>query len=145
MRASALAALLCAASTGLVARQAPSPSVFTAQQAAAGRSAYATSCGSCHIRDLSGSNDAPPLAGSVFMSTWRTRTTKDLFEYLSASMPPGGASLSTETYESITAYILEANGAPAGETPFRATTAVAIGDLIVAEAAEAAEFQRRGR
>jgi hypothetical protein len=53
-----------------------------------------------------------------------------LFEYLSASMPPGGASLSTDTYESITAYILEANGASAGQTPFRATTAVAIDSVI---------------
>ena len=64
------------------------------------------------------------------MSTWRARTTKDLFEYLSASMPPGGSSLSTEAYESITSYILEANGASAGETPFRATTTVAIDSLI---------------
>ena len=129
MRPIAAAALLCAASEILMARQAPAP-VFTAQQATAGRNAYATSCASCHMPDLSGSNDTPPLAGPVFMSTWRARTTKDLLEYLSASMPPGGASLSTETYESITAYILEANGASAGETPFRATTAVAIGDVI---------------
>jgi mono/diheme cytochrome c family protein len=130
MRAIAVAALLCAATGVLVGQQTSAPPVFTAQQAAAGRSAYATSCGSCHMRDLSGSNDAPPLAGSIFMSTWRARTTKDLFEYLSASMPPAGASLSTEAYESITAYILEANGASAGETPFRATTAVAIASLI---------------
>lgn len=80
--------------------------------------------------DLSGSNDAPPLAGAVFTATWRTRTTKDLFEYLSASMPPGGSTLSAEAFESITAYILEANGASSGETPFRSTTAVAIGDVL---------------
>jgi len=80
--------------------------------------------------DLSGSNDAPPLAGAVFAATWRARTTKELFDYLSSSMPPGGGSLSTEAFESITAHILEANGASAGETPFRATTAVAIGDVI---------------
>jgi alcohol dehydrogenase (cytochrome c) len=129
MRPVAAAALLVAASEMLIARQAPAP-VLTALQAAAGRSAYAASCASCHMPDLSGSNDAPPLAGPVFMSTWRARTTKDLFEYLSTSMPTGGASLSTETYESITAYILEANGASAGETSFRATTAVAIADLI---------------
>ncbi len=124
----AAAAVLFTTSVALSARE--SPAVFTAEQAAAGKRAYATSCGSCHMRDLSGSNDAPPLAGSIFMSTWRARTTKDLFEYLSASMPPGGASLSTEAYESITAYILEANGASAGATPLRATTAVAIGALI---------------
>ena len=130
MRPFAAAALLFATSEVIIARQAPVPPVFTAQQAAAGRNAYATSCASCHMPDLSGSNDAPPLAGPVFMSTWRARTTKDLFEYLSASMPPGGASLNTEIYESITAYILEVNGASAGETSFRATTAVDIEALI---------------
>jgi mono/diheme cytochrome c family protein len=122
------AAMLFASSLVLTAHE--SPAVFTPEQAAAGKSAYASSCASCHMPDLSGGNDAPPLAGSVFTATWRARTTKDLFEYLSASMPPGGASLSTDTYESITAYILEANGASAGQTPFRATTAVAIDSVI---------------
>ena len=123
------AAVLLTSTVVLTARE--SSAVFTAEQATAGKSAYARSCASCHMPDLSGGNDAPPLAGPVFTATWRARTTKDLFEYLSASMPPGGASLNTETYESITAYILEANGASAGDTPFRATTAVAIGDLLV--------------
>jgi mono/diheme cytochrome c family protein len=122
------AAALFTTSVALSARE--SPAVFTAEQAAAGKNAYARSCASCHMPDLSGSNDAPPLAGAVFAATWRARTTKDLFEYLSTSMPPGGTSLSADAFESITAYILEANGASAGQTPFRATTAVAIESLI---------------
>jgi mono/diheme cytochrome c family protein len=123
------AAALFISSVILAARE--PAAVFTAEQAVAGKSAYARSCASCHMPDLSGGNDAPPLAGPTFSATWRTRTTRDLFDYLSASMPPGGAPLSTETFESITAHILDANGAPAGDTPFRADTAVAIGDLIV--------------
>jgi mono/diheme cytochrome c family protein len=123
------AAALFTSSVVVTARE--SPAVFTAEQAAAGKSVYARSCASCHMPDLSGSNDAPPLAGAVFAATWRSRTTKDLFEYLSSSMPPGGASLSTDAFESITAYILQANGAAAGETPFRATTAVVIESLSV--------------
>jgi mono/diheme cytochrome c family protein len=122
------AAALCTSTVALTARE--SRAVFTAEQSAAGKSAYARSCASCHMPDLSGSNDAPPLAGAVFTATWRARTTRDLFEYLSASMPPGGSSLSTDDFESITAYILEANGASAGATPFRSTTTVAIGDVI---------------
>ena len=125
----AAGAALFVSSAAVTARQAPA-TVFTAQQAADGRNAYGRNCASCHMPDLSGSNDTPPLAGSVFLGTWRARTTRDLFEYLSASMPPGGASLSSESFESITAYILEANGASAGSTPFRASTAIAIGDLI---------------
>ena len=122
------AAALFTSTVALTARE--SRAVFTVEQTAAGKSAYAKGCASCHMPDLSGSNDAPPLAGAVFTATWRARSTKDLFEYLSTSMPPGGSSLSIEAFESITAYILEANGASAGESPFRATTAVTIGDVI---------------
>jgi mono/diheme cytochrome c family protein len=122
------AAAVCTSTVALTARE--SRAVFTAGQAAAGKSAYAKICASCHMPDLSGSNDAPPLAGQVFTATWRARTTRDLFEYLSASMPPGGSSLSIEAFESITAYILEANGASAGETPFRSTTAVPIENVM---------------
>ena len=124
----AAGAALFVSSAVVTARQAPA-TIFTAPQAD-GRNVYGRICASCHMPDLSGSNDTPPLAGSVFLGTWRARTTRDLFEYLSASMPPGGASLSTESFASITAYILEANGASAGSTPFRASTAIAIGDLI---------------
>ena len=111
-------------------RQPAIPTAFTAQQAAAGRSAYDRSCASCHLPDLSGSNDVPPLSGAVFLSTWRTRTTKDLLDYMSASMPPGGSSLGAETFESLAAYILEKNGASAGAQPIRGATAVVIETLI---------------
>jgi cytochrome c553 len=136
MRIVWIAAALFASSHGLMARQqATATTVFTAEQASAGRSAYAASCASCHMPDLSGSNDVPPLAGQVFMSTWRTRSTKDLLDYMSASMPPGLSSLSTETYASIAAFILESNGASAGAQPLSATTDVAIASLIAARGA----------
>ena len=41
-------------------------SAFTAAQAAAGRAAYQERCASCHLPDLRGSNEAPPLAGAQF-------------------------------------------------------------------------------
>ena len=114
----------------LAARQTAIATAFTAQQATAGRSAYDKSCASCHLPDLSGSNDVPPLSGAVFLSTWRTRTTKDLLDYMSASMPPGGSSLGAEAFESIAAYILEKNGASAGPQPLRGATALVIETLI---------------
>lgn len=49
---------------------------------------------------------------------------------MAASMPYGLPSLTTDSYESIAAYILEANGAPAGEQPYGATTSVAIDSVI---------------
>ena len=88
-----------------------SKTVSQAQQGAVGKAAYTKSCASCHMPDLSGNAEIPPLAGELFTSTWGARTTKELLDYISASMPYGGPSLTTEAYESITAYILEFNGA----------------------------------
>ena len=83
---------------------------YTAEQAAAGKVEYAKNCASCHMPDLSGNNEVPPLAGAAFKSTWGSRSTKDLLDYMSASMPYGGPSLSGESYVSIAAYILQYNG-----------------------------------
>src|SRR5689334_12964620 len=75
----------------LLSGQQASTPVFTTPQAAAGRTAYMANCSSCHLPDLGGRNEAPALAGPNFMNTWGRRTTKDLFDYMSATMPPGGA------------------------------------------------------
>jgi mono/diheme cytochrome c family protein len=104
--------------------------LFTEKQAAAGRVAFAERCASCHMADLSGSSDAPPLAGELFVSSWRARTTKELFDYMSAAMPPGGPSLSSDVYASVAAHILKVNGAVAGTVELTPTTAVAIGDVV---------------
>jgi S-disulfanyl-L-cysteine oxidoreductase SoxD len=100
--------------------------VFTAEQAESGRAAFAKYCATCHMADLSGDNDVPQLAGANFMATWRRRSTKDLFDYMSGAMPPNGGSLPAGTYASIIAYILQSNGARAGDTPFDGSTAVTI-------------------
>ena len=85
--------IACAiALTTAVGAQQPIASVFTPEQAAAGRAAYQASCASCHLPDLAGRNEAPQLAGNNFMNTWRTRTTKDLFDYVQ-TMPPDAPSL----------------------------------------------------
>ena len=76
--------------------------------------------------DLAGRNEAPPLAGGTFLNAWRSRSTKDLFDYMSATMPPNAASLGADQYAAITAFILQSNGAPAGTQAFTPTTALAI-------------------
>ena len=103
--------------------------VFTAQQATAGSTVYAASCASCHMADLAGRNEAPQLAGNNFMNTWNNRSTKDLFEFIQSTMPPTGESLSEAQFLSVTAYILQANGAQPGATPMTPATAVAIGSV----------------
>ena len=81
----------------LFARQTPAESVFTTDQATAGRAAYAKHCASCHMPDLSGNTEIPPLAGAAFIDTWGTRSTKDLFDYSAEAMPYGAPSLSMES------------------------------------------------
>ena len=112
----------------LAGQQPPTP-VFTAAQADAGRAAYQASCAGCHMPDLTGRNEAPPLAGANFMNTWRTRSTRDLFEYMSATMPPDAPSLAADQYLAITAFILQSNGATPGAQAFTPTTGVAIGSI----------------
>jgi mono/diheme cytochrome c family protein len=131
----AAAALVTSGAALVASQQSPDAAVFTVQQAAAGRAAYAKSCASCHMPDLSGNNEMPPLAGAGFMNTWGTRTTKELFDYMSASMPYGLPALSTETYESIAAFILQINGASAGSQPLSAMTAVPIRSLTASRGA----------
>jgi alcohol dehydrogenase (cytochrome c) len=109
--------------------QQPPPPVFNASQAASGATVYAASCASCHMADLAGRNEAPQLAGNNFMNTWRNRSTKDLFEFIQSTMPPTGENLSAAQYLAVAAYILQANGAPAGEAALTATTAVPIGAI----------------
>ena len=135
-----LAAALAGSAIALVAGQQPTAApIFTAAQATAGRAAYQASCASCHVADLGGRNEAPQLAGGDFMSTWRTRSAKDLFDYMSSTMPPGGPSLSPEQYASIVAYILQQNSAQPGQTAFDGTSAATIGSVATGQRPTAAQ------
>jgi mono/diheme cytochrome c family protein len=114
-------------------REAGSVSVFTTEQAKTGKAAYVKNCASCHLPDLSGSNEIPALAGKPFKDAWGSRTTKDLLDYMSAAMPYGGPSLPAETYLSILAYILQSNGAVTGSEALSATTSVRMDGLMTAD------------
>src|SRR5579863_9301478 len=101
-----------------LAGQGPAAGPFTAAQSDAGRTAYQANCASCHNADLSGSGNAAPLAGSLFMGSWGNRTTKDLVGFMQGSMPPGNpGGLDEATYLNIAAFILDSNGARLGAEP----------------------------
>lgn len=103
---------------------------FTAAQSEAGRKAYMTNCASCHQANLAGKGDAFALAGRPFMAGWANRTSQDLYKVIHATMPTGApGSLEDETYANLTAFILHANGAKPGPTPFLRTPPLRI-DLI---------------
>jgi alcohol dehydrogenase (cytochrome c) len=106
------------------------PGPFTAEQVASGRTAFMASCAACHQANLSGQGDALPLAGRQFIAGWSARTSQDLYNLMRASMPASApGSLDAQTYASITAYILYANGAKPGSAALTPTTAVRIGSI----------------
>lgn len=99
----------------VVAAQSPARStadgVFTTAQANEGRELWAASCQSCH----------GPHAGMPFKNKWMGRDLSALFVYTRNEMPksdPG--SLSDEEYVQAIAFLLRANGMPAGATPLPA-------------------------
>ena len=121
-------AALCAVNAMAQTELATGP--FTAAQSEAGRKAYMTHCAACHQANLSGQGDALALAGRPFMAGWSNRTSQDLYKLIHASMPKGApGSLEDETYANLTAFILHANGAKPGPTPFLRTPPLRV-DLI---------------
>ena len=90
--------------------------VYTSEQAVDGRAHYSASCSGCH--DGGDVGAAPGLIdASQFLEKWGEDDLISMFDRIRSTMParePG--SLSEEAYLDIVAYLLEANGFPAGET-----------------------------
>lgn len=93
--------------------------VYTAEQAVKGKELYAMHCVSCHT--------AVSHTGPEFAAKWEGRRFRELFSYVTESMPksePG--SLTSREYLAVLAYMLEMNGMPAGSVELPAdSTALA--------------------
>ncbi|MBI4472873.1 MAG: c-type cytochrome, partial [Acidobacteria bacterium] len=114
--------------------------VYTAQQADAGRASYQANCSACHLPDLGGQGDAAPLRGAEFMGAWGARTTKELLSFMQLTMPPARpGSLPQQEYLDIVAFILQQNGAAAGNQAFAANTEMAIRSAATGQAPAAAQ------
>jgi mono/diheme cytochrome c family protein len=90
--------------------------VYTSGQAMRGQAIYVDSCAKCHIEDLSGGKDSPPLVGDDFLGGWKGKSVGDLFDEVRMTMPfdsPG--KLTAEQYSDVIAYIFSANKFPAGD------------------------------
>lgn len=106
------------------------PPRFTARQAAAGKAAYLSRCAVCHGANLSNGTYGTPLAGDYFHKKWAGKSVRAFYEK-SKTMPPSSpASLSNSTYAEIVAYILEVNGAKAGDAKLPAA-ASALDQMII--------------
>ena len=104
---------------GAVALKAADPSVwdgvYTAEQTRRGETAYLQVCASCHGTGLEGGDMTPPLVGGAFTANWNDLTVGDLFERIRTTMPldkPGR--LSRQQNADVIAFLLKANGWPAG-------------------------------
>ncbi len=90
--------------------------VYAAEQATRGAVAYEQACASCHMSDLRGESFAPALNGDTFALRWENGKLSDLHKIIKGTMPadsPG--SLSAQAYADIVAFLLKANGYPAGQ------------------------------
>ncbi len=117
--AAALAAYTVGSLSSVRAAAAPKTTkdgIFSPDQAKRGKAGYGQSCSACHMDDLSGSGQAPPLAGDEFMDSWDGHSVAELFDIVQNTMPldkPG--SLSADDSLDIVTYLLQANDFPAGK------------------------------
>ena len=91
--------------------------VFSAAQQKRGEGLYAKECSTCHGEKLKGGEGAPALVGADFIASWSTGSLSDLFDKVSQTMPappeqPG--KLSPQQNADVVAFMLSANGFPAG-------------------------------
>jgi alcohol dehydrogenase (cytochrome c) len=83
--------------------------VYTDEQAAQGKDIYALQCLSCHPGDHT---------GDQFRKHWGGKLLSNLYGLMVETMPQDNAgSLPREDYVRVIAYLLKANGMPAGDTP----------------------------
>lgn len=115
-------ALVLGASVVALKAQAPSKTVwsgvFTADQAATGKTVFENKCAMCHGAELGGGEMAPALVGSSFVANWQGSSLGDLFTRIHTTMPANdpGSMNNAETAQ-VLAYILSFNQFPAGAAP----------------------------
>lgn len=118
------------------AAQAPAPKttqdgVYSADQAAHGKDLYTQNCAACHLDDMSGSGEAPPLAGEGFTDSWDGHSVNEFDQTVLNTMPldnPG--SLDPGDALAIVTYIFEKNNMPAGKDALKNDAATLKGITI---------------
>jgi len=94
--------------------------VYTDVQADRGEREYGRTCSHCHGLSLEGdgAREVPALVQDTFTRHWKGRTVQALFDTLMRSMPADDrGSMTPRMIADMIAYLLRANGAPAGDQP----------------------------
>ena len=105
-----LAALIIWASAMAIPSAQGAGGAAAGDQQARGKALYVDKCASCHMENLQGSSETPPLTGDMFWQNWETYSANNLVEQVRATMPednPGG--LDRQQYIDIIAYVLRTN------------------------------------
>jgi len=91
---------------------------------------YSQRCASCHGAQFEGSGDAPALTGGTFLLKWRSKMISELFGLILQTMPPTNpGSLGEASALNATAYLLQINGATAGQTALTGGVTTPIGAI----------------
>jgi mono/diheme cytochrome c family protein len=91
--------------------------VYSSEQAARGQKGYNSQCARCHGESLGGGEDSPALVDEDFLGNWTGKSVGSLVEYTRKKMPSDGpGKLSRQLCTDIVAFLLSANGFPAGKT-----------------------------
>ena len=131
----------------LHAEQPAASAIFTAAQAEAGHIAYDNTCGKCHTSTLLGRTGAPgempplnsisqayqkfigpcgyvpSLAGPLFIDRWGGKTAAQLISRFQETVDSFELEGKNKDFTvNLTAYILQFNGAKAGQVPLTRTT-----------------------
>lgn len=89
--------------------------IYSKEQAGRGQTAYNSKCARCHGEALLGGEDSPPLVDKDFLEKWNGKSVGSLVEFTRKTMPSDGpGKLSRPQCTDIVAYLLSANGFPAG-------------------------------
>ncbi len=97
--------------------------VYSEEQAKRGAVLFDKECAQCHGPAGAGGSMAPALQGGAFTSNYDGQTVGDLFDRNKSTMPPGKeGQLPNEQVADITAFILQANSFPAGQTELPAVS-----------------------
>jgi len=95
--------------------------VYSKDQAARGQAKYTQVCSNCHQNALTGSDQAPGLAGGDFLDRWEGQSVGDLADRIRTSMPLDDVgSLNVQLSADLTAFLLQANNFPAGQEELKA-------------------------
>ena len=124
------AVLLILAAAAVAASRSVWDGVYSREQASRGQTAYNSKCARCHGDALLGGEDSPPLVDKDFLERWNGKSVGSLVELTRGTMPSDGpGKVSRQQCTDIIAYLLGANGFPAGKSDLE-TDAAALNEIV---------------